>query len=78
MNLYGVEGKYKFAISKPKYSGSRYNEREHVEQMPKSGILRKTTFWMDMRIKTVSQRDPWLPGPRIIAEIPELVSALTV
>lgn len=82
-----LEGKSKIAISKqfdlPKYSVSkiisRYNERGHVEKMPKSGRPRKTTFWMDRRIKRISQRDPWLSGPRIIAEIPELeVSARTV
>ncbi|MCM0158345.1 hypothetical protein [Candidatus Nardonella dryophthoridicola] len=34
---------------------------------------------MDRRIKRICQRDPWLSGPRIIAEIPELeVSARTV
>jgi hypothetical protein len=34
---------------------------------------------MDRRIKRMSQNDPWLPAPRIIAEIPEmLVSPRTI
>lgn len=82
-----LEGKSMATISRqfllPKYSVSkiisRYNERGHVEKMPKSGRPRKTTLWMDRRIKRISQRDPWLSGPRIIAEIPELeVSPRTV
>jgi hypothetical protein len=28
---------------------------------------------MDKRIKRLSQNDPWLSGPRIIAEIPEIM-----
>lgn len=57
----------------------RYNARGHVEKLPKSGRPRKTTFLMARRIKRISQRDTWLSGPRIIAEIQELqVSARTV
>jgi hypothetical protein len=34
---------------------------------------------MDRRIKRMSQNDPWLSAPRIIAEIPEiLVSPRTI
>lgn len=82
-----LEGKNVDSISRqfvlPSYTVSkiisRYRERGHIEKMPKSGRPRKTTFWMDRRIKRISQRDPWLSGPRIVAEIPELdVSPRTV
>lgn len=42
--------------------------------MPKSRQSTKTTFWMDRRIKTTSQK-----GPRVIAKILELtINARTV
>jgi hypothetical protein len=50
-----------------------------LDKIPKSGRPRKTTILMDTRIKRMSQSDPWLPAPRIIAKIPEiLVSPRTV
>lgn len=51
----------------------------HLENLPKSGRPRKTTIWTDRRIKRISQNDPWMSAPRIIAEIPEImVSSRTV
>lgn len=76
-----LEGKRQSAISRqfvlPSYSVSKiisyYNERGHLENLPKSGRPRKTTIWMDRRIKRISQNDPWKSAPRIIAEIPEII-----
>jgi hypothetical protein len=82
-----LERKKQSAISKqfllPKYSVSKiistYNRRGHLDKIPKSGRPRKTTILMDRRIKRMSQNDPWLSAPRIIAEIPEiLVSPRTI
>lgn len=75
-----LEGKKQSNISRqfllPRYSVSkiisRFNERGHLEKLPKSGRPRKTTPWMDRRIKRISQNNPWLSAPRIIAEIPEI------
>jgi hypothetical protein len=79
-----LERKKQSAISKlfllPKYSVSKiistYNRRGHLDKIQKSGKPRKTTILMDRRIKRMSQNDPWLSAPRIIAEI--LVSPRTV
>jgi hypothetical protein len=50
-----------------------------LDKIPKSERPRKTTILMDRRVKRMSQNDPWLPAPRIIAEIPEiLVSPRTI
>jgi hypothetical protein len=82
-----LERKKQSAISKqfllPKYSVSKiistYNRRGHLDKIQKSGKPRKTTILMDRRIKRMSQNDPWLSAPRIIAEIPEiLVSPRTI
>lgn len=82
-----LEGTIQATISSrfvlPRYSVSKiissYYERGHLENLPKSGRPRKTTVWTDRRIKRISQNDPWLSAPRIIAEIPEImVSPRTV
>ena len=54
-----LAGKKQAAISRqfvlPRYSVSKiilcYNERGYLENLPKSGRPRKTTIWIDRRIK---------------------------
>lgn len=48
---------------------STYNERGHLEALPKSGRPRKTTIHTDRLIKRISQNDPFKSAPRIKAEI---------
>lgn len=75
-----LEGKKLANISRqfllPRYTVSkiisRFNQRGHLDKLPKFGRPRKTTLWMDRRIKRISQNDPWLSAPRIVAEIPEI------
>ena len=82
-----LEGTIQAAISRrfvlPRYSVSKIlsssNQRGHLENLPKSGRPRKTTIWTDRRIIRISQNDPWMSVPRIIAEISEImVSPRTV
>lgn len=75
-----MEGNKQADISRqfvlPRYSVSKiissYNERGHLEKLPKSGRPKKTTVMTDRRIKRIAQNDPWKSAPRIIAEIPEI------
>lgn len=75
-----MEGNKQADISRqfvlPRYSVSKiissYNNRGHLEKLPKSGRPKKTTVMTDRRIKRIAQNDPWKSAPRIIAEIPEI------
>lgn len=58
---------------------SKFQQRGHLRNMPKSGRPRKTTAYTDRLIKRMSRADPWKSGPRIIAEIDNLnISERTV